>query len=323
MAKIQNIKIGDTSYQIKDGTAVQFVSSLPTASADYLGKLLNNISDGKLYICTKTSQNQYVWNEYLALYNAVRLNENNVGNLTLTGNLSVAGNITQQGKTYITEAEKVQSKDDYIVMRHGNTSALAAGQYSGYEVENYDGGGNKLRLVVDNKGVARVGDVGDERPIAVRAESANLHTGGIMTWNSDTQSMDERVDNLRPIIIPNLNYNEVGSTTSTADFLEKLLKYIVSNYNSGANTEKLFITASTPNSRGITLIHMYSSANYNSTGLPQYCSGIFNELSQSGGIIRFGTFEGQFWIDIPIRIWKGTESQLPSSLGSNNLYFIV
>lgn len=307
----------------KDGSAVQFGSALPAASADYAGKLFNQTSDGKLYICTKTSENQYVWTEYLSLFNAVLLNESNVGNLNLTGNLTVSGNISQHGEAYITEAEKVESKDDYIVMRHGNTSALAAGDYSGFEVENYDGSGNKLRLVVDNKGVARVGDVGDEQPIATRSESANLHTGGIMTWNSETQSMDERVGNLRPIILPNLNYNEVGSTTATEDFLEKLLKYIVSNYNSGANTEKLFITASTPNSRGITIIHMYSSANYNSTGLPQYCSGIFNELSSNGGIIRFGTLEGQFWIDIPTRIWKGSTSQLPSSLASNSLYFII
>lgn len=289
-------------------------------------------------------QNKYYHFETKANFNSQKLSANSDNTLYTVGadtDICIAGtpDISYDSICYIKETSQIwthgnlyhctkvddtlETRKNYVKVRKDSATALGNGELAGIEVENYDGRNNNLRLAVDGNGVARVGDVGDERPIAVRSESANLHTGGIMTWNSDTQSMDERVGNLRPIILPNLNYNEVGSTTSTADFLEKLLKYIVSNYNSGANTEKLFITASTPNSRGITIIHMYSSANYNSTGLPQYCSGIFNELSSNGGIIRFGTWDGQFWIDVPTRIWKGSASQLPSSLASNSLYFII
>ena len=102
---------------------------------------------------------------------------------TISGNLTISGTITQQGSTYETHAEKVYSKKDYIYLREGQTGGLANGDYSGFEFVKYDGTNNG-RLVVDNQGIARVGDVGSEQPLATREESPT--NGGYAKWNSTT-----------------------------------------------------------------------------------------------------------------------------------------
>lgn len=108
---------------------------------------------------------------------------NPVNGLTVDGDLQVNGDILQNGSAYETHAEKVYTNDDYIVMRDGAVSALGAGDYSGFQVTKYDGT-NDGRLVIDRDGTARVGDVGDEQPLATRDESADLTDGHLVKWDA-------------------------------------------------------------------------------------------------------------------------------------------
>jgi hypothetical protein len=110
----------------------------------------------------------------------------------ITGDLTINGNITQQGNTYITHAEQVYSKNDYIRLRDGNTGGLAEGEFSGFEFNNYDSEGHSGRLVVDKNGVARVGDVGDEQPLATREERPIA--GGFAKWDSSTNKFITDID---------------------------------------------------------------------------------------------------------------------------------
>ncbi len=103
--------------------------------------------------------------------------------LTINADLIVNGDIFQYGQAYETHAEKVYTNDDYIVMRDGAVSALAQGDYSGFQVTKYDGV-NDGRLVIDRDGTARVGDVGDEQPLATRDEAADLTDGHLVKWDS-------------------------------------------------------------------------------------------------------------------------------------------
>lgn len=103
-------------------------------------------------------------------------------NLTINADLIVNGDIFQYGAAYETHAEKVYTNDDYIVMRDGAVSALAEGDYSGFQVTKYDGV-NDGRLVIDKDGTARVGDVSDEQPLATRDESADLTDGHLVKWD--------------------------------------------------------------------------------------------------------------------------------------------
>ena len=103
--------------------------------------------------------------------------------LTINADLIVNGDIFQYGAAYETHAEKVYTNDDYIVMREGAVSALAAGDYSGFQVTKYDGT-NDGRLVIDRDGTARVGDVNDEQPLATRDEAADLTDGHLLKWDA-------------------------------------------------------------------------------------------------------------------------------------------
>ena len=104
----------------------------------------------------------------------------------IDGTLTVNGDIIQNGAAYETHAEKVYTTNDYIVMRDGAIGGLAVGDYSGFQVEKYDGT-NDGRLVIDRDGVARVGDVGDEQPLLTRSESGQLNNGDLLQWNGTSQ----------------------------------------------------------------------------------------------------------------------------------------
>ena len=106
--------------------------------------------------------------------------------ITITGDMIIAGDLTVNGTYYTVHAEHVYTQDDYIILREGATTPLAAGSYAGFQVTKYDGT-NDGRLVVDNAGVARVGDVGDEQPLLTREEAANLTDGQLFKWDAVNQ----------------------------------------------------------------------------------------------------------------------------------------
>ena len=106
-----------------------------------------------------------------------------VSDPVINGDIQINGDIIQNGSAYETHAEKIYTTNDYIITRDGAISALSAGDYSGFQVKKYDGT-NDGRLVIDNAGVARVGDVGDEQPLLTRDESADLTNGDSLIWDS-------------------------------------------------------------------------------------------------------------------------------------------
>lgn len=108
---------------------------------------------------------------------------NTEGGFEINGPLTVNGDIIQNGQAYETHAEQVFSQNDLIVTRDGAVSALPAGVVSGIQIKKYDGV-NDARLAVDNAGVARVGDVGDEQPLMTRAEVADMVGGAFLKWDA-------------------------------------------------------------------------------------------------------------------------------------------
>ena len=105
------------------------------------------------------------------------------GNTQLNGDLEVNGDIIQNGSAYETHAEQIYTRDDYIIMRDGAVAGLPQGDYSGFQIKLYDGV-NDGRLVIDNDGTARVGDVGDEQPLMTRDESADMTNGNLIEWDT-------------------------------------------------------------------------------------------------------------------------------------------
>ena len=102
---------------------------------------------------------------------------------TINGTLTINGDIVQNGKNYETHAEQLFTKKDLVKTRDGAIGGLSDDELTGIEAINYDGNNNG-RLVFDNKGVARVGDVGDEQPLLTREEEANLNDEQVLVWDS-------------------------------------------------------------------------------------------------------------------------------------------
>ena len=141
------------------------------------------------------------------------------GDTNIGGTLNIAGDIIQQGAAYETHAEKIYTTNDYIYMREGAVGGLASGSYAGFEIIKYDGV-NDGRLVIDNTGTARVGDVGTEQPLLTREESANLNNGALLKWDAaNLKAVDEGTvgSDTKPIKIVNGVATPVTNTLARGD----------------------------------------------------------------------------------------------------------
>ena len=163
----------------------------------------------------------------------------------INGDLTVNGDIIQNGAAYETHAEHIYTADDYIIMRDGAISALSAGDYSGFQVKLYDGV-NDGRLVIDNSGTARVGDVGDEQPLLTRDESADLTDHEYLIWDSTNEkAITSGIPNLKLYNATNgtiaqqtvtkvtyslgtNNYTDVFEVNSSSITLKKSGAYLIS-----------------------------------------------------------------------------------------------
>ena len=148
---------------------------------------------------------------------------------TINGNLTVNGDIIQSGSSYETHAEEIYSTKDYIYLREGAVSGLTSGQYSGLEFINYDGTNNG-RLVIDNTGTVRVGDVGEERPLAVRGESPI--DGGIAIWNNDTKTFDTNNTYTYNNLVIKSDLEDYVPVSSTTPYGDNVTCIISNNLNS-------------------------------------------------------------------------------------------
>lgn len=102
---------------------------------------------------------------------------------TFIGKIVANCDIIQNGAAYETHAEQLFTHNDYIVMRDGALGGLQPGEFSGFRVNRYDSV-HDGHLVMDSSGVARVGDVGDEQPLATRDEAADMTDGALVVWDS-------------------------------------------------------------------------------------------------------------------------------------------
>jgi len=137
------------------------------------------------------------------------------GSKTFTATTTFQGDVIQQGTTYTTHAEQVYTTKDTIIMRDGALTGLADGVYSGLTAKLYDGV-NDGQLVFDNKGVARVGDIGSLQPIATREETPT--NGYYAKWSFANQRFETDY----------ITTNEVGNdSTITGSTVTDALNNIV------------------------------------------------------------------------------------------------
>lgn len=186
---IKNTKEGDiTDVQVNGESVVQ-------------NKIANiDISEkaDKSEIPTKVSELENDSN-----YAKTNTNNNFSTPQTINGTLTVNGDIVQNGESYETHAEEIYTKNDLIKTRDGAVGGLADSELTGIEAINYDGTNNG-RLAFNNKGVARVGDSGDEQAIMTRDEEENLGNGQALVWDAA---------NLKAVTNPNFVKNTDYATS--------------------------------------------------------------------------------------------------------------
>lgn len=107
---------------------------------------------------------------------------------TFIGKIVANCDIIQNGAAYETHAEQLYTTKDYIVTRDGALGGLQPGEFSGFRVNKYDSV-HDGHLVMDMNGVARVGDVNDEQPLATRDEAGNMTSGAIVKWDGVNQKL--------------------------------------------------------------------------------------------------------------------------------------
>lgn len=147
--------------------------------------------------------------------------------ISIAGDMIIAGDLTVNGTYYTVHAEHVYTEDDYIIMRDGAVTGLGAGDYSGFQVKLYDGV-NDGRLVIDNSGTARVGDVGDEQPLLTRAESGSLTNGNLLQWDGTNQKAIDSGKSINSFGIPNsASINNYGPIVVAAGTQTDLSSYTI------------------------------------------------------------------------------------------------
>ena len=222
----KNVNIDLSSYSTNEN--VNSVKQELQENIDKSNELIDSVAKDLSDIAQDVGEDIDNINKQFNDYAKLKANQTFTGSQTIVGNLTIEGNITQNGENYITQAEKVETEDDYILMRKGATGGLGSG-YSGFEVENYNGAGDNARLVVDTNGIARVGDVGDEQPLLTREETTDLVDGEVLVWNSTTnraegssafektEDVDKKLSNKRDITT---NSNKLYATNASGNQTE-------------------------------------------------------------------------------------------------------
>lgn len=184
----------------------------------------------------------------------------------VNGTLEVDGDIIQNGSAYETHAEQVFTKTDLIVTREDAIGGIAAGQLSGIRVKKYDGVSD-LNLGVDSGGIMRVGDLGQEQPLATREEAANMTSGALVKWDGVNNRMIAPASNVgsdtKPVKIVNgeavavtndlqtqltvtQHYNQSGVTVYSYG---KMVTVSFQGYNPGTTGTGLFVAGNLPKAK--------------------------------------------------------------------------
>lgn len=183
----------------------------------------------------------------------------------VNGTLEVDGDIIQNGSAYETHAEQVFTKNDLIVTREDAIGGIAAGQLSGIRVKKYDGVSD-LNLGVDSGGIMRVGDLGQEQPLATREEAANMTSGALVKWDGVNNRMIAPASNVgddtHPVKIVN------GEAVQVTDSLQIELVQLndVFSLNLASNTAVFNLGSITASKTGSMILSISGSFGNNSQG---------------------------------------------------------
>lgn len=107
--------------------------------------------------------------------------------LTL-GDITIKGNVTQEGDTFISQAETVEINDNLLLVNKGEVGAGVTKGIAGIEIDR--GTLPNYQIVFDESDKRfKAGEVGNIWPLALRDEEVNMVDGMFVTWDSATKRL--------------------------------------------------------------------------------------------------------------------------------------
>lgn len=107
--------------------------------------------------------------------------------LTLN-NITIKGDVTQEGRSFITEAETVEVRDNTLLLNRGETGAGVSKEFAGIEIDR--GSEPKYQILFDESDDRfKVGKEGDLWCVTLRDDEADMVNGMFTTWDSTTKRL--------------------------------------------------------------------------------------------------------------------------------------
>lgn len=177
-ATVKSIKVGSNTSNEAFSNGVITIANATTSTDGALSKedkvKLDNIED-----------------TYLPLAGGIITGTLSVAGNTTLGNVTITGNVTQQGDSFITEAETVQVKDNLLVLNNGEAGAGVTAGISGIEVDR--GTETNYQFIFDESDdYFKVGEVGNLQTVLTRDTDANLTNNKFFYWDNTTKQAKTR-----------------------------------------------------------------------------------------------------------------------------------
>lgn len=102
-------------------------------------------------------------------------------------NLVIKGDVTQEGDTFITQAERVEVRDNMILINDGETGAGVTAGFAGIEVDR----GTEQNFMFgfnESDGMFKIGKEGDMFDVALRQPVGDMIDGMFASWDAATKT---------------------------------------------------------------------------------------------------------------------------------------
>lgn len=130
-----------------------------------------------------------------------------VNGATEVQDITIHGNVTQEGQSFITQAETVEVKDNILLLNRGETAAGVSKGISGIEVDR--GTLPNFQFVFDESDdYFKAGEIGDLQILLLRDADANLTNNKFFYWDNTN-----KIAKTREILIADIS--DLGATWDT------------------------------------------------------------------------------------------------------------
>lgn len=137
-------------------------------------------------------------------------------------NLVIKGDVTQEGDTFITQAERVEVRDNMILINEGETGAGVTAGFAGIEVDR----GTEQNFMFgfnESDGMFKIGKEGNMFDVALRQPVGEMTDGMFASWDAATKTF--KTTNLIPptlqlyLGVPEVSIKYLSSDDGSIEFM--------------------------------------------------------------------------------------------------------